>query len=637
MQSDLRPVEARSFKSNSVATRVSASNLATAPHAATVPHAECRQSAGQAWAMAGAAAVCIGAIALGSSAEARSVDASQLSSPLGSYLAGRIARGANDTEDAAVFYGHALTVAPNNPRILERAFLVEASEGDADRTLALARKLIKFQPQHRLARAWLGVEAFKEGRFQRADRHFKAASAGPIGELTSALARAWIAKGRGRSKQALSRLTYSQRAEWAQYYLRYHRALIADLAGNRTLARKNYSRIFKSDARMPRVTISYLHHAAHARRFELARNILRRNEEATTGTVHPAVADIADDIAKSKRLKLLVRNSTDGLAEVFYGLGEALTTEGGMQLGAIYLRLALYLKPEFPFAHAALANVYEATKRFETANAIYGNVPASSPLQLLIAIRKANNLDALKRTDEAIDVLGKLSKSYPKDIRPIEALANILRGRERFAEAIVQYDRIIAMVGEPEPNHWPYWYARGTSYERTKQWPKAESDLLRANELSPDQPLVLNYLGYSWVDRNMQLQRGLKFIEKAVQLKPEDGYIVDSLGWAHFRLGNYAEAAKHLERAVELRPSDPILNDHLGDALWRIGRIREARYQWEQSLTLDPEPEHAVKTREKLLSGLPKLGAIKPATVKGKQPLGKRAENNAATPKQPVQ
>jgi Flp pilus assembly protein TadD len=577
----------------------------------------------------GAAAIVISSVLMAATpVEARGPKVVRLNSPLGSYLAGRIAAGANDTVDAVRFYRHALTMDFDNPRIIERAFLVEATEGNADQAIALAAQLVRIQPEHRLARAWLGLAAFKNRKFAAADKHFRRAGAGPIGELTSALARAWIAQRRGQVKTALLRLKYSQRAEWAQYYLRYHRALIADLAKQRTLAGQNFSRIFKSDARMPRITISYLHHAANAGNFKLAEQILRRNEEATTGAVHPSVVDVGEQARKSRRLPLLVRNANEGLAEVFYGLGEALTTDGGMQLGAIYLQMALYLKPNFPFAQAALAHVYESTKRYETANALYEKIPASSPLQLLIAIRRAANLDALTRTDDARKILLDLAKAYPNDIRPLEALANILRSRERFAEAIVEYDKIIAMLGEPEANHWTFWYARGTCYERTKNWPNAERDLLRANELSPDQPLVLNYLGYSWVDRNMHLQRGLKFIEKAVQLKPEDGYIVDSLGWAHFRLGNYAEAARHLERAVELRPADPILNDHLGDALWRVGRIREARYQWEQSLALKPEPENEQKTREKLVNGLPKLGSIKAATpiVDEKKSLGKRVE-----------
>jgi Flp pilus assembly protein TadD len=297
--------------------------------------------------------------------------------------------------------------------------------------------------------------------------------------------------------------------------------------------------------------------------------------------------------------------------------------------------MALYLKPDFPFALAALANVYETNKQYARANAVYDKISPLSPLKLLVKIRSASNLDAQDRTDEALAVLIDLSREYPNDLRPLEATASMLRGRKRYAEAIKYYDRIIDMAGEPQPSHWAYWYARGTCYERIRDWPHAERDLLFANELNPDQPLIMNYLGYSWVDRNMRLKEGLALIEKAVDLKPDDGYVVDSLGWAQFKLGNYAEAVEHLERAVELRPADPILNDHLGDALWRVGRIREARFQWEQALTLEPESEDEVKIRRKLAQGLPPIGTTietaEPDKADGKhKTLGKRVESFAA-------
>ena len=329
----------------------------------------------------------------------------------------------------------------------------------------MARQLVRFQPQHRLAQAWLGIAAFKSGKLVSADSHFKASATGPIGELTSALSRAWVAKRRGRIKLALSQLKYSQRAEWAQYYLRYHRALIADLSGRTKLARQNFSRIFKSDARMPRITVGYLHHAAAAGRFELADTILEKNDEATTGARHPAVEDVAKKLRRRQRLPFLVTDSTQGLAEVYYGLGEALTTEGGMQLGAIYLQMALYLRPDFDFAHAALANVYETGKDYARANAVYDRISPRSPLQLLVSIRRAGNFDHQERTDEGIAVLKDLIRDHPDDLRPLEAIATMLRGRKRYREAIKYYDKIIDAAGEPEPGHWTYWYARGTSYE----------------------------------------------------------------------------------------------------------------------------------------------------------------------------
>ena len=163
-------------------------------------------------------------------------------------------------------------------------------------------------------------------------------------------------------------------------------------------------------------------------------------------------------------------------------------------------------------------------------------------------------------------------REEPADIRPVEALGNIMRGHKRYEEAVDYYSRAIALIGKPEKKNWTQFYARGTCYERIKKWPQAEADLQKAMQLSPDQPLVLNYLGYSWVDQNRNLKQGLALIERAVQLKPDDGYIVDSLGWAHYRMGNIKEAVRFLERAVELKPEDPVLNDHLGDALWRVER-----------------------------------------------------------------
>ena len=208
-----------------------------------------------------------------------------------------------------------------------------------------------------------------------------------------------------------------------------------------------------------------------------------------------------------------------------------------------------------------------------------------------------------------------------------------MRGHKRFAEAAEYYTRAIALIGKPESKHWTYFYSRGTCYERLKMVSEAEADLQQSLKLSPDQPLTLNYLGYTWIDHNRNLRQGLSMIEKAVKLKPDDGYIVDSLGWAHYRLGNYKEAVRFLERAVELKPEDPVLNDHLGDALWRVGREREARFQWDQALTLEPEPADVEKIKKKLTEGL--SGAVEadssPETVRNA--LKKRKETKLTPPR----
>lgn len=524
---------------------------------------------------------------------------------LGSYLAGRVARGQNDTEAAATYYRQALGLDPGNDVLVEQSFLMELVEGNWPRAEALARELVKAQPGHRTAQAFMGLTEFKAQRYATAEEHFKAASANPIGELTSTLALAWLYQAQGKTQEALAVLESPKQPDWAQYYLRYHRALLADQAGRTSEARAAYERISKNDQRTLRITLAYARSAAHAGDQKLALSVLKAHFERTKNEGHPSARALQQQVEAGERPTLLVSTPTEGMAEAFYGLGEALTGEGGVGPGAVYLQFALYLEPKSPFALAALAGAYETTKRYEAAIAAYDRVPKGTPLEASIEIRKALNLNQLERVDEAQKLLDEIARQYPGDIRPLDALGSIMRGHKRYAEAVDYYTRAIGLIDKPEQKHWSYYYSRGTSYERLKKWPQAEADLQRALELGGEQAVVLNYLGYSWIDQNRNLKQGLALIEKAVRQKPDDGYIVDSLGWAYYRLGKFKDAVKHLERAVELRPEDPVLNDHLGDAYWRVGREREARFQWDQALTLKPEPEDMDKIKKKLAKGLP--------------------------------
>ena len=524
---------------------------------------------------------------------------------IGSYLAGRFARSQHDTDAAADYYRAALQRDPGNEVLLEQAFLMETTEANWPRAILLADELVQKQPSHRMARLFLGLAAFKHGQLDKAEEHLKASSNGPIGELTSALATAWVRLAANDADRGISLLDVPKQAEWAQYYLRYHRALIADMSSRRAEARSSYERVFRQDPRTLRTTLAYARHAANSGDMKLARTVLKEHLEKTQGDGHPLARDLRDRVERGEKLDLLVNTPREGMAEVFYGLGEALTGEGGVSIGILYLQMALFLEPTQQFALAALANAHESTKSYERANAVYDRIPTGSPLQSAIDIRKAFNLNALERTDEARDLLEKVAKAEPNDLKPLDALGNIMRSRKRYPEAAEYYSRAIELIDKPDRRHWSYFYARGTSYERMKKWPLAEADLLKALQLNPDQPLVLNYLGYSWIDQGRNLKQGMTLIEKAVALRPDDGYIVDSLGWAHYKLGNYKDAVRYIERAVELRPEDPVLNDHLGDALWRVGREREARFQWEQALSLEPEPEDAEKIRKKLEKGLP--------------------------------
>ncbi len=553
----------------------------------------------------------------------------------GGYLAGRVARGQHDTEAAAIFFKRALSRDPSNETLLEQSLIMDLAEGQIGETLDLAKRLIAAHPSHRIAGLVLGVDAAKRSDFADASDKFKRAAVSLVGEVTSALAGAWTRYARGDVDGALAQLDGLKQADWAQFYLRYHKALICDLAGRHQEAGRLFERAFRSEQRLVRLTLAYAHHAAARGDRKLARSIIAEHTRRTTGAVHPYITSLSKSLNDDSTVPLLVTTPSEGLSEVFFGLGEALSSEGGIGFGTVYLQLALHLEPSSPFALAALASVYETTKRYENAIQTYERIPDGTPIQGSIRVRKALLLNQLDRVDEAKSLLERMADEDKTDIRALDALGNIMRSRKRYDEAISYYDQVIERIGTPQKPHWTLYFARGTSYERVKNWPKAERDLQRALKLSPDQPSVLNYLGYSWVDQSKNLRQGMEHIRKAVRLRPDDGHIVDSLGWAHYRLGNYKEAVRYLERAVELMPQDPILNDHLGDAYWRVGRRREARFQWNQALTLNPEPEDSEKIKSKLAEGLPSRQRARVVkrpsqSARGDAQRKKRTENQVA-------
>jgi tetratricopeptide (TPR) repeat protein len=534
-------------------------------------------------------------------------------SQLGSYLAGRLAGKVLDLPAAAVFYEKTLESDPSSAMLIDSALQMEASRANWPRAEALAGELLKVEPGNRVAHVLLGISAFKTGRFAEAEAHFRGSGTHPIGELTNVLARAWILQAQNKTDEALAVLDAPKLPDWAGTFVRYHRALLADLGGRTSEARTSYNRISKSDQRILRVALAYARHAANGGDAKLAQSILNGYFERIKSEGHPYARALLSEVESGARTPLLVSSASEGMAELFYGLGELLASEPippagdpvTLRLGLVFLQFSLHLSPEAPFPLLALAGAQETAKQHGAAIDAYDRVPKGTPLAVAIDISKALNLNQLERVDEAKTLLEDLARQHPKDIRPLEALGNILRAHKRYAEAAEYYGKAIALIGKPEARHWTFFYARGTCYERLKKLPQAEADLLRSLQLSADQPLALNYLGYTWIDHNRHLQKGLKMIEKAVRLKPDDGYIVDSLGWAHYRLGNFDSAVKYLEQAVVLRPEDATLNDHLGDAYWRVGREREARFQWDQALKLNPEPAEAEKMREKLAKGLP--------------------------------
>ena len=320
---------------------------------------------------------------------------------------------------------------------------------------------------------------------------------------------------------------------------------------------------------------------------------------------HPLIQKALADLKTNQPLDPLVHNAKEGVAEALYGLGSAGSRQGDQLPALVYLRLSLYLRPSSDLTAVTLASLFEQLKENDQVIAAYRLVPSSSPLKMAADIQIALELEGMGKTDEATQRLSEIVATRPHDVEALSALAELQRSAKKYVEAAATYDNAIAAVGIPQRDNWTLFYFRGICYERSKQWPKAEADFKKALELYPDQPLVLNYLGYSWVDKGLNLEEAFKMLRKAVELRPNDGYIVDSLGWAHYKLGQYPDATETLEKAIDLKPADPVLNDHLGDAYWRVNRRIEAHFQWNHARDMGADPDDLPAILKKINDGLP--------------------------------
>ncbi len=523
----------------------------------------------------------------------------ETNSLLGAYLAGRVARTTRDSDAAAFYYRRALLKDPANQELLDDAFQLELAAGAFEEARSLAQRLVRKQGDNTFSQIFLGLDAYKRKDYAIADEHFRQAeiSASPD-EPTLKLCRAWVAVAQNHAEKAIAALEAPSKVAWAAHFETVQRAFIADLARKKSAAEEAYLKVL--DRPNARISEAYARHLSFWGERSRALEVL--NESGADET--PLGKAAKDELLAGRSPRLMVTNQDEGLSETFLGIGQVLASNNGVDAAQIYLRLALFLNPNSNIAKLELAEIYGALLQYEKAIKVLDTIPDGSPFVINAQTRKAVFLNAIEKPDQAVALLKGLLEKNPNDDQILQTLASLESTRKRFDAAIPYYARSIAMLKKPERKQWQLYYSRGIAYERSKQWEKAEPDFKKALELDPDQGAVLNYLGYSWLDRDMNIPEAFNMIKKAVKLRPNDGYIIDSLGWAYYLQKDYTEAVKHLDKAVELRPEDPTLNDHLGDVYWRLGRRLEAKFQWTQALSLSPEPDEAEKIKKKLDIGL---------------------------------
>ena len=530
----------------------------------------------------------------------------------GNYLAGRIAADANDADQAAQFLTEALKLDPGNGQLAERLFQIHVSSGQLEPAERLAEDVLSYNSQHRLARLVLGLKSFRDGDTNKAREHFAEAAYTPVGELTSALLTAWTYVADNSLNAALTELDKLDANESFANFKTFHAALVADVLNSAVRTEASYKKAYAEAGTSLRVTQAYGNYLERNGRAKEAVEIYKTFLSGSEG--NQLVTAALKRAESGQKPDAFINDALMGAGEALFSLAAAMNDDRSNDVAQIYAQLAIAAKADKAVTYTLLGDVMASGRNYQGAIDAYEAVPADSVLHANAQTEVAVNLQRLERTEEAEKHLRALALAEPRNFDALVTLGNLMRNSEKYKEADAAYSQAVALIDKPERQHWSVFYYRGIARERLKTWPEAEADFRKALELAPDEPSVLNYLGYSLIDMNMKLDEAINMVRKAVEAKPNDGYIVDSLGWAYYKLGDYEEALVHLERAVDLRAGDPIIAEHLGDVYWRVGRKLEARFQWQHAKDNKPEPEDLKRIEDKLKNGMPDLPPpVKPA------------------------
>ena len=528
---------------------------------------------------------------------------------LGHYLAARTAQFANDIDGAATHYAQALEADPENLMLMRRAYYYLTADGRFDEAVAVARHTLQADPEDDFAPLLMASAAMRDGRFADALETLKTLKPEGLNGLLQPLMAAWAALAAERGLDAATPLLEpARRLTSARGLVDLHAALLAHVAGRPEDASRRLDAYLDDgppqNVRPLELTLALL---VALDRTEDAQALLGALTKSASLPVTARTMAARLKAGQTDAITLPVDSARAGFAEALYHIGLVLNQGQGSDTAIVLMRLAMAVKPDFARAGLAIAETLRRMERFAAANSqVLESLDAAGDqdLDYLRRLYRAENLEHLDRIDEALTLYDALAEAYPDRVDPLVDKGDLLRRDERYMASAEAYAAALTRMDETDALLWPVLYRRGIALERAGAWDEAEADFLRALDLEPDQADVLNYLGYSWLDRGEHIERAVEMVREAVRQRPDDGYIVDSLGWGYYLLGRYEDAVRELERAVELRPQDPTINDHLADAYWRVGRRAEARFQWERALSLEPEPDQIEAITRKLEDGL---------------------------------
>ncbi len=531
----------------------------------------------------------------------------------GNFLASRTASHLLDLGAMAEFTSAALKQDKNNGVLVERLFQAEVMQGDMGKAEPLAAQVVKFNSQQRTARLVLGLKEFRARRYAQARENFNEAAYTPIGTLTSALLSAWSYAGEGSANAAFRELDKLDGQDAFANYKAFHTALIADYLGSSVRADAAYKKAYSlapTSLRIVQGYGNYLERAGHTAEAEKV-----YSSYLGDGQRDLIIQQRLSDLQAGKKPTPFIGSPAAGAGEVLFSIASALNVDQSADAALIFSQLAQSFSTDKPMVLASLGAVQSGLKLYDQSNSTFEQIAKDSVLRDYADLQIALNLQRTEKGKDAIAKLEAVVARSPKDTDALVTLASVYRSNDDYVKAGDFYTQALVQLSENDPATWRVYYDRGIVYDHLKQYDKSEPDFRKALALSKDDPSVLNYLGYSMIDRGVNLDEAIAMVKKAVGLKPNDGYFTDSLGWAYYTLRDYDQAVTYCERAVDLVPSDPLIAEHLGDVYWKVGRKLEAAFQWQHAIDNHPEKADLPRIEAKLKDGMPEPAEAKPAQV----------------------
>ena len=506
------------------------------------------------------------------------------------FLVSQFAAHQGDTTLAATSMAQALAGDPTNQELRQDAFVLALLAGDGQ-----AAELARSLPTNPLAQLLLDTQAAHDGNWREAELGYAELPHQTLTDAIRPLLLAWVQQAQGMSDRAMDTLQPALASGRLGAIAPLHAALLADAAHRDGLAQRLYGDLAKGQA-APSLQFARIYASWQARSGDMA---------AARATLQGAIQAAPElGIAEPRLLAELGRahapTALDGLAQVLVEVAAAANGQSGHDVSELLVQVALTAEPDMTDAHLLASEIAAGHKQYQLAASELEKTSPADPLAPVVQLRLANLYARLDRLGDSVALLRKLAAAYPHRPEPLAQLGDTLADEKKFPEAIAAYDQAIAQLRHPQAADWVVFYARGTALERAHEWPRAQADMNRALELSPDQPFVLNFLGYAMTERDEDLPAAREMIEKALHARPNDGAIVDSLGWVALRQGDTKEALRLLEKAAELQPEDASITGHLGDAYWNAGRHLEAEDQWRRALVLKPEADEQARIEERL-------------------------------------